>query len=397
MGMRVDQWDIHPQHFWLRGKKPETIVEYNETLQTWNVYGYPEVVDILTCPKVFSNNAGRLDPVEIDEELVAGDFANMDPPQHRKIRGLVDYAFTPNLVANLESRVDALIHELLDELADRGGFDLVADFSTPLPLTVICELLGIPSGDRHLFHNWMRKMMDDTEDFVSPEVVKEQTKELRRAFDLLKEMRDYWTELAAERRKRPREDLLSQLVQAEVDGERLLDTEVFNIANRLLIAGHHSTSILISNTMLCLDAFPEQAERVREDRSLLPMLIEESVRFLTPISGVARCTNANAEVAGQTIPKDQIVMVWAGAANRDERQFVDPHVFDATRKPNPHLGFSRGVHFCLGRRLARMEGRAAVNILLDRFPRLRTNPENPPTFYQIADAGGVDKLPVLVD
>ncbi len=394
--MRVDQWDIHPAQFWLHGKNPERLVEYDEHLQMWSVYGYPEAVEIFTNPKVFSNNAGRLDPVKIEEEITAGDFANMDPPQHRKIRGLVDYAFTPKLVNAMEARVETIVSEMLDGLQERDSFDLVKDFSTPLPLNMICELLGVPQSDWPVFHKYMHDMIDQTEDFVPPEVVVEQVDELQRALDMLKTMRAYWTALAAERRKEPREDLLSQLVQAEVDGERLLDTEIFNICNRLLIAGHHSTSLLISNTMLSLDTFPDQMARIRADRSLMPMLIEESVRFLTPISAVGRCTNEDVEIAGTLIPKDQIVMVWVGAANRDERQFPDPHVFDIGRTPNAHLGFSRGVHFCLGRRLARMEGRAAVSQLLDRFPKLRTDPDNLPKFFQIGDAGGVESMPVLV-
>jgi cytochrome P450 len=393
--IRVEDWATHPHHFWLRGKPPEKLVEYDEELKMWNVYGYPEAVEILTNPAIFSNDAGRLDLVKFDDEINAGDFAQMDPPQHRKVRGLVDHAFTPNLVARIAPRVDALIHELLDKVDGQERFDLVGDFATPLPLTVILELLGVPTSDWEQFHRWMHRMMAETDDFVSPEEALAEQDALQKAMNLLFEMRDYWNELAKQRRKQPREDLLSQLVHAEVDGEKLAPPEVFNIANRLLIAGHHSTSIMIGNTMLSLDAFPEERERVREDRSLVPTLIEESIRFVTPISAVGRATNVDVEVAGTVIPKDQVVMVWVGAANRDERQFDNPHVLDAGRAPNPHLGFGRGVHFCIGRRLARMEGRAAVNILLDRFPKLRTDPDNPPTFYQIADAGGVETLPVL--
>lgn len=394
--MRVDEWDIYPKHVWIRGQRPEKIVDYDERLQMWNVYGYPEAVEILTHPKIYSNHAGRLDPVELPADICAGDFSQMDPPEHRKLRGLVEFAFTPSLVTALEPRIDALVDELLDELDGRDGFDLVSDFSTPLPLTVICELLGVPREDRAKIHHWSHKMVDDADDFEAPEIIAEQTHELQRAFDLLREMREYWNELAAERRRRPREDLLSHLVQVEVEGERLTGTEVFNIANRLVINGHHSTSMLLSNTMLILDAFPDQAARVREDRSLMPTMIEESLRFFSPIEVVGKVTNVDVTVAGTPIPKDQLVMVWIGAANHDERAFDAPHVFDASRAPNPHLGFGRGIHFCIGRRLARMVTRSAVNILMDRLPKLRPDAGNPPSFIQIADAGGMDSLPVLV-
>ncbi|MCP2339288.1 cytochrome P450 [Actinomadura rupiterrae] len=394
--MRVDEWNVHPHHVWIKGGRPEKVVDYDDELKMWNIYGYPEAVEALTNPKVFSNDAGRLDPIDLDPDICAGDFAQMDPPQHRKVRGLADHAFLPDLMTSLEPRVIRLIHELVDDLADRDRFDLVKDFATPLPLTVIGELLGIPRSDLHLFHAWMHRMLDDTGDFEPPEAVLDQEEALKAGFALLYEMRDYWGGLAAERRRTPREDLISHLVHAEVEGERLTDSEVFNICNRLLINGHHTTSILIGNTMLCLDAFPDQAERVRADRSLVPSLVEECLRFFSPIAAVGRCTNVDVEVAGTVIPKDQVVMVWTGAANHDERQFENPHRLDAGRTPNAHLGFGRGVHFCIGRRLARMQGRAAVDILLDRLPGLRTDPDNPPTFYRIADAGGVDGLPVLV-
>lgn len=396
MAMRVDEWDVHPQHFWLRGGQPETRVTYDEESARWNVYGYPEAVAVLTDPGTFSNNGGRISPVEIDPEISAGDFTQMDPPQHRTARGLVDQAFAPDLVAGLEPVVEAAIEEFVAGWADRDRLDLVPEFATPLPLTMICHLLGVPREDREHFHSWMRRIMGDAELEELPEDPGERDTAMRSAFDLLYEMRDYWNDLAEDRRRHPREDLMTRLVHVELDGEKLTGTEVFNIANRLLVAGHHSTSELIANTMLILDAFPDQAARVRADSSLLPGLIEESVRFLTPISGVGRVTNTKTEIAGTVIPEDQLVMVWIGAANRDARQFADPGAFLPDRAPNPHLGFGRGVHFCLGRRLARMEARAAVGALLHRFPALRTDPDQPPVFYRIASAGGVEKLPVLI-
>ncbi|MFE2184741.1 cytochrome P450 [Streptomyces sp. NPDC059455] len=393
--MRVDEWNVHPAHVWIHGQRPEKIVDYDESLKMWNVYGYPEAVEILTQPTVFSNNCGRLDPIDLPEDICAGDFSQMDPPEHRKVRGLVEFAFSPKLVAGLEQRVEALVHELLDELAGREGFDLVTDLSTPLPMTVICELLGVPREDRARIHRWSQEMAG-SDDFEPPEVAQEDTYALQRAFDLLREMREYWTGLARERRRRPGEDLLSHLVHVEVEGERLGETEVFNIANRLMINGHHSTSMLLSNTMLILDAFPDQAARVRADRSLLTPMIEESLRFFSPVTTVGKATNTDVVLAGTHIPKDQLVMVWTGAANRDERAFDSPHTFDPARTPNPHLGFGRGVHFCVGRRLGRMTVRTAVNALLDRFPTLRTDPASPPSFIQIADAGGMESMPVLV-
>jgi cytochrome P450 len=400
MPLQLDAWTIHPGQFWLRGEPwPEKLVSYTESLDAWSIYGYPEAVAALTNTTVFSNNGSRVSPVEIDPEILVGDFSQMDPPQHRKVRGLVDHAFAPKLITNLESWVNELINESLDEFEGRDGFDLFNEFSVPLPLNVICKLLGVPKNDRPMFHDWVVRMMDETGDFEAAEVLKEQYEqadEVERAFALLYEMRAYWNELAAERRKRPQEDLLSHLVHAELEGERLRDTEIYNIATRLMIGGHHATALLIGNTMMILDAFPEEAKRVRENPSLLPSLIEESLRFLSPFAGLAKVTMTDVEVAGTLIPKDQVVVIWTGAANRDGRQFADPDVFDASRSPNPHLGFGRGVHFCVGRRLARLQARAAVRILMDRFPLLRTDPDNPPVFSRISTASGAEKLPILI-
>jgi cytochrome P450 len=396
----VDEWEIYPEHFWLHGKRPEKLVKFDEELKIWHIYGYPETVEVLTSPTVFSNDTGRLDPIKIDPAIWAGDFAQMDPPEHRKVRGLVDRAFSARTVVQRQSHVEKLINELLDELDGRDRFDLVNDFSLPLPVIVISELLGVPKSDREFIHDWMHRLLDGLGDFVSYETptgesLKWQEKELEAALDLLREMRDYWSTLVVERRQQPREDLLTHLTQADIDGDRLSDTEIFNIANRLFIAGHHSTSILIGNTILCLDTFPEQAARIREDRSLIPTLIEESLRFISPISGIMRCTNADAEIGGTRIPKDQVLMAWTGAANRDPRKFDRPDKFDVARMPNPHLGFGRSIHICPGRALGRMESRTAINLLLDRFPELRVDPDQKPEFYQIADASGVCRLPVV--
>lgn len=395
MPTSVDQWDIHPDHFWLTGKRPDQLVEYNEELEMWMVYGYPEAIEVLTQPKLFSNDGWRLVNVEVEEWVKEGDFAQMDPPQHRKLRGLVDFAFTPKLVANLQPRVDEVVHELIDELEHRDSFDMVADFANPLPVAVISDMLGVPKSDRDLFKGWMHGLLDDAGELDSPDDIRDQEATMDDQFGLLREMRDYWAEQAAERRRQPREDLLSHLVHAEFEGERLSDGAVFNIANRMLINGHHTTELLIGNTVLCLTEFPEQAARVRADRSLVPALIEESLRFLSPLAGVMRVSTTEVEVAGQLIPKDQMVMAWCGAANRDGRVFTDPDTFDAARSPNAHLGFGRGVHFCMGRRLARLEAKSATNILLDRLPKLRTDPADPPKFGHVVDATGVARLPVL--
>jgi cytochrome P450 len=390
-----EEWGSHPQHFWLRGRKPDNVVEFDENLGFWNVFGYPEAVQTLSDPKTFSSDMKAIYPTQFDDPFQDGNLLQMDPPDHRKLRNLVSHAFTPKIVADLEPRISQLAHELLDTVADQDGFELVETLAYPLPVIVIAELLGVPSSDRRLFKEWVDKMFESTNQFSLKD---EDADAMKRAAEdqhtALQPMVDYLLAHGEERRKQPREDLLSKLVHAEVDGERLNDRQVVNFAMLLLVAGHITTTMLLGNTVLCLDAYPEQAAKVRADRALVPSAIEESLRLISPFPGVARVTTTDVELGGQQVPKHQLLMIWGGAANRDERQFIDPQTFDAARDPNPHLGFGRGVHFCLGAPLARLEGRVVVNILLDRFPQLRLDPAAPPAFMPSPDMSGVSRLPL---
>ncbi|MGH8933938.1 MAG: cytochrome P450 [Egibacteraceae bacterium] len=395
MTILADQWGIHPQQFWLRRRRAGQPVEPDEEQGLWNVYGYAETVQVLGDPATFSSDVDRLFPVAQPESLKEGDLTQIDPPEHRKLRKLVSHAFTPKVVADLEPRIAALTHELLDAVAGRSQLELVADFAYPLPVTVIAELLGVPSSDQHLFRQWVDQIIAGQSQFVDLASGEEQGQDLSGQVEqALRPMLDYFREHAAERRRRPREDLLTKLVQAEVDGERLTDNQVVNFANLLLTAGHITTTMLLGNTVLCLDAHPDQAARVRADRALVPTAIEESLRFFTPFALNARATTAEVDLGGHRVPADRLLMIWLGAANRDERQFTHPDVFDPTRDPNPHLGFGRGIHFCLGAPLARLEGRVALNILLDRFPVLRTDPDDPPAFIPSSHMTGVSTLPL---
>ncbi|MGH3794580.1 MAG: cytochrome P450 [Pseudonocardiaceae bacterium] len=394
MTIFADTWGIHEQQFWLRGRQPDQPVRFDPDLGMWHVYGHQEALKILSDPATFSSDTSRLLPdVDVPAE---GSLVQMDPPAHRKLRKLVSHAFTPKVVADLEPRIAGLTRELLDAVAGRDRMELVTDLAYPLPVIVIAELLGVPSSDRHLFKQWVDKMLQNSEQFSLVDRSEEQERAMELALEQNKHLTDYLGEHAAERRRQPREDLLTKLVEAEVDGERLSTVEVVNFANLLLLAGHITTTMLLGNTILCLDAHPEQFARARADSSTLPAVIEESLRFLSPFATLGRATNSDVEIGGTRIPADQLLMVWIAAANRDARQFTDPDVFDPTRDPNPHLALGRGIHFCLGAPLARLEGRVALNLLLDRFPDLRTDPQEPPEFIPSPNMTGVRKLPLLL-
>jgi len=391
--LTTGRWKTDPRQFWLREGAPPDPVRYDEDAGVWHVCGYREVQCVLADTTTFSSHTGRLVPEA--EEFSAGSLTQLDPPRHTKLRKLVNQAFTPRVVTRLEPRIRAIATELLDA-APRDRMDLVADFAYPLPITVIAELLGVPSTDRDRIRRWVDGMFSGSSDVSMRERTAEQERELRDAMYHAQELGAYIRDHAARRRQDPRDDLLTRLVQAEVDGERLTDREVVNFANLLLIAGHITTTMLVGNTVLCLDANAVDRTRVEADRSLVPAAIEESLRMLTPFAVLARVTTTETELAGRRIEPDQLIMTWVAAANRDPHQFRRPHSFDLDRDPNPHLAFGRGTHFCLGAPLARLEGRVALNLLLDRHPHLRCDPADPPVFFATPRMTGATKLPLLL-
>lgn len=389
----TERWNTHPQHFWLRGERPAAPVRFDAGTGVWHVYGYHAIQHALADPSTFSSNTSRLIPEARD--FSEGGLTQLDPPRHTKLRKLVNQAFTPRVVAGLEPRIREIATELLDGIG-QDRTDLVAEFSYPLPVTVIAELLGVPSSDREMFHQWVDRMLSRSTEFSLRERTASQEEQLEEAMQALGEMSDYVREHANRRRTEPRDDLLTKLVEAEVDGLRLTDQEVVNFADLLLIAGHITTTMLLGNTVLCLDANPAERERVAADRSLVPAAIEESLRMLSPFPVLARITNTGTELGGEEIPADQLLLMWSAAANRDPDVFPHPNTFDLDRDPNPHLAFGRGIHFCVGAPLARLEGRVAINLLLDRYPNLRCDPQDPPVFLPTLNMTGTQKLPLLL-
>jgi cytochrome P450 len=217
----------------------------------------------------------------------------------------------------------------------------------------------------------------------------EREQEVEKHADSLLQFRAYVAEHAAERRRKPREDLLTELVESP-----LTDDQAVNFASALLIAGHLNTFMMLGNTVLCLDEFRDVQDRIRADRSVIPAVIEESMRFLTPFAALSRATTREVELGGETIPADQMLLVWVAAANRDPRVFTNPDTFDLGRNSSAHLSLGRGIHFCLGAMLARVEGEVVLNILLDRYRSLRTIPDEPPEFLPAVLLTGLRKLPL---
>ncbi|RNF77732.1 cytochrome P450 [Streptomyces botrytidirepellens] len=393
MNATTDLWNVHPRHRWLHGERPSQPVEFDDETGMWHIYGYPEAVSVLGDPATYSSDVARRFVPGADQWDFDGNLTQLDPPEHKKLRTLVSRAFTPKMVADLESSIAKVTNGLIDEL-DTDEFDLVDAIAYPLPMIVIADLLGTPREDRDLIKQWADDSLAERGQIKTKDEDGEQARSIASQRDDQRKMDDYLLEHVTDRRKNPKEDLLTSLIQAEVDGDRLTDNQVVNFASLLFFAGHITTTMLLGNTLLCLDAYPDQMARVREDRALVPLAIEESLRYLSPLASAYRATNVDVELGGTRIPKDQMLEVWLAAANRDPRQFTDPDTFDISRTPNPHLGFSHGIHFCLGGPLARLEGRVALNILLERFAELRVDHDRAPEFLTSPDFTGVWTLPL---
>ncbi|MCK2238944.1 MULTISPECIES: cytochrome P450 [unclassified Crossiella] len=388
---------VHQQFPWMRDEQPEESVRFNAKLGLWEVFTHAEIVEVLGDNENFSANTLKLVAgEEAAAEFGDGNLLQTDAPAHRQLKRLISHAFTPKTVADLEPRIAQLTHQMLDEVDGRDGFEWVAELAYPLPVTIIADLLGVPSGDKEMFRSWVdERFSGDMELSLNPEDAEAQQAIGQRQYELTAQLGAYMTEHAVERRRKPRADLLTELVQAEVDGERLTDRQIATFGCLLLLAGHITTTMMLGNTVLLLDANPEQGARVRADRSLIPLAIEEAVRMLSPFATGYRVTTAEVQVGAETIPAGQMVRLWTAAANRDPKVFTDPHRFDAGRDPNPHLAWGRGMHFCLGAPLARLEGRVVLDILFDRFPKLRADPDRPAEFMPNPETLGVRTLPLL--
>jgi len=344
----------YPMYDGVRGVHP---VVHDPRSGSWMLFDYEGARRALEDHDAFSSSpwtANRPSPEW---------FIFFDAPRHTRMRGLVSRAFTPRSIAALEGRIRELSRGLLDRAIERGETDLAADVAIPLPLMVIAEMLGIPVGDRPQFRRWNDMILDLSYTLQQNDRKEEAARAYRAASA---EMQDYITRLCDDRRARPADDLLTRLVEAEVDGERLSDAEILGFFQLLLIAGHETTANVIGNAVLCFIEHPDQLARLRAAPELLPSAIEEVIRFRSPVQWLLRFTRRDVELHGHVIPAGATVLPMIGSANRDPRQFAYADRFDIARSPNPHIAFGHGVHFCLGAPLARLEARVALGDLLAR-------------------------------
>lgn len=285
----------------------------------------------------------------------------IDPPRHDRLRALVSRAFTFRRVGEMEPHVRRIAIELLDALAGQDSCDLVEDFATPLPGRIIAEMIGVPPDRRETFLSHTRKMLTTNPDIAIADAIREPSERIYEEFATLLE----------ERRRAPREDLMSALLDAEIEGERLSDDEILGFCYQLIVAGNDTTTSLIGNGAVLLARHPDQQKLLAESPERIPNAVEEMLRFEAPAQALPRRSRRPYTIGEHTIPADQrVLLVWA-AANLDEREFDEPERFDVTRSISRHLALGHGVHFCLGASLARLEARVAFETLLERFPDYR--------------------------
>lgn len=347
---------------WYRAMRSSQPVWYDEQHATWHVFRYAEVERVLSEHLTFSSDIVQTLELSESEKASHASLIFTDPPRHRQLRNLVNLAFTPRMVAQLEPRIREITQALLEQAPN--DVDVVRDLAIPLPVMVIAELLGIPAEQRVDFKRWSDSAMATS----GPPSYFQQDEQWQAHLRNQQEMQRYLTVLMEERRQAPQNDFISRLVKAEIEERRLTPTEVLAFCVLLLVAGNETTTHLIGNSVICLAQHPEALAQLRHTPELLPGAIEEVLRYLSPVKMMARFTKTETTLEGQTIGTRQSVMAWISSANRDERRFPEPDRFDIRRSPNRHLAFGYGIHFCLGAPLARLETRIALTALLEHFP-----------------------------
>ena len=354
----------YPRYAKLRALAPV----HRSTFGIWALTRYDDCQHVLRHPGVGKDFSGAVSSMGLSDQQreeqarFRSDHSNMllaDPPDHTRLRGLASRAFTPRTVERLRPRIVAMVEDLIDDFGD-GEVELMQAMAFPLPVTVIGEMLGVPAADRAQLRPLVRAVTAVLELVVTAE-------QWSAAIDANTTLERYFTDLVAERRARPQDDLLTKLILAEDEGDQLTEQELVSTSILLFAAGFETTTNLIGNALLALLRHPDQLERLRSDRSLLRGAVEEVLRWDSPVQIAVRTAYEEIELGGQCLEPGSTVVVLIGAANRDPDRFSDPDRFDVGRSEGSPLSFGAGIHFCLGAALARMEGQIVLDRLLDRF------------------------------
>jgi cytochrome P450 len=379
--------DPYPTYHRLRAEDPV----HRHPLGFWVLTRYDDVVAVLRDARFVKEPIAAVVAARLGLATPAVPLSMLerDPPDHTRLRGLVSKAFTPRVVEALRPHIQQIVDTLLDRIEGTHAMDLIDDFAYPLPVVVICELLGVPVEDRDRFKGWGLDIARGLDAILLPpdSEVAQRSAASRRALS------DYFRELIAERRKAPRADLLSGLIAAEEVGDRLTEPELLATCILLLVAGHETTVNLIGNGTLALLRHPAELRRLRENPGLIGSAVEELLRYDGPVQRTSRVPGEAVTIGGRTIDQGELVLPFIGAADRDPAQFPDPDILDIGRADNRHIAFGWGIHFCLGAPLARLEGQIAINALLQRLPKLALATDRP-QYRQSLTLRGLQALPV---
>jgi cytochrome P450 len=390
--------DPFPRYASLRVNAPLSRVKSRQLVRGRGGYLLTRYDDVMTVhtDKRFSsdivNNSragGMIKYLPRMLRLLTDSMVFKDDPDHKRLRGLVSRAFTPKMVDQMAGGIGTLVEGLVDDLAAKGQVDLIDEFATPLPLAVISEMLGVNDDDRDAFHASAKRFIDSSS--AGPA-------QLLAALPAAQRMLRLFERLAERGRTAPDDRLISALVRANDEGDHLSDQEVLAMIFLLLLAGHDTTANLIGNGTLALLDHPDQLARLRQHPELIDLAVEELLRFTSPVTcGAARIALEDVDIAGSTIPKGSQVLGMIISANRDEDVFTDPGALDVGRDPNRHLAFAFGAHYCLGNQLARLEGRIAINALIQRFESIELTVAREELRYKSTQSlRGLRSLPVAL-
>ncbi|WP_165347269.1 cytochrome P450 [Gottfriedia acidiceleris] len=370
-------------HGWFEKMRKSSPISFDPDRNCWDVFCYKDVQMVLQNFKQFSSNRNGLFPTLLD----------LDPPTHRRYRNIVSQAFTPKAIQSLAPRIESITKELLAPLKVKREIDIIADIAFPLPVIVISEMLGVPSEDREMFKEWSNIVVSSTQT-QSPDEMNELMAQQGKA---LQDLQTYFYHIVEKRRNNPQNDLVSTLIAADVDGEKLSVEELLNFCFLLLVAGNETTTNLIGNTMLTLFEHPNILDQQYKDNSSISAAIEESLRFRSPVHCMNRFVTEDMNLNGMNLKKGQEVMAWIGSANRDETVFNEPNDFAINRSPNNHLAFGSGVHFCLGSQLARLEANICIDEMLKALPNMKLDKTKELRIIPSTFVYGYKELPVIID